>query len=604
MTDRVFQLSGSCNSYPWGKQGQDSLAAQLCKKTVEDFQIKDNECYSEMWFGDYPDFPARVLKTGDLLKDVLDKNKETLLGRKVIDQLDGQLPFLPKILSIAKALPLQIHPNKDLATKLHAKDPDNFTDPNHKPEIAVALSKFEVFAGFKPLDEIEALFKLPALRPFVPANTTQWTDQTLREVTRNLLKADDITVKHVEDLLSSTSKSDLGNAAYILDLLPRLQKQYTPEDPGSLVALTCMNFMTLQPGDALYIPADGIHAYLSGDIVECMARSNNVLNSGFCPPAERNNIDLFADTLTFKAHSKGDMMLPSAETVKSKTGKTRVYRPPMSEFDMLRAELGAGEEDEIRENEASGVLNPLLHAFDLPFFAPEKLIQPRPDGQGGGDEDEGIMSELEDVMLTNSFAVMVGGKEYMGLFGDLAKTLAMTIWSARDIEPGEEITISYSAAGLTSKERQESLEQIWGFDCRCSLCTAPPETLKVSNAHREEIRVLQGQVVELAQKGAFHEAVEAAERLFNLVEQEGLTEQMGGMYEVPARLYYHIGDLDKALEYTLKARHEIDGYGVPDKTGEESIKVLNGVIEHLEQEIKEKKEREADSERNDQGEEP
>jgi len=97
MTERVFQLAGSCNNYPWGKKGAKSLAAQLCKKTVKDFEIKDDEYYSELWFGDYPDFPAKVLETGELLKDVLDKNKETLLGKKVIDQLDGQLPYLPKV---------------------------------------------------------------------------------------------------------------------------------------------------------------------------------------------------------------------------------------------------------------------------------------------------------------------------------------------------------------------------------------------------------------------------------------------------------------------------------------------------------------------------
>ncbi|KAL2127049.1 hypothetical protein VTI74DRAFT_11427 [Chaetomium olivicolor] len=356
MINRVFQLTGSCNNYPWGKQGQQSLAAQLCKKTDKNFEIKDEEYYSEMWFGDYPDFPARVLKTGEPLKDVLDKNKEKLLGKKVIEELVGQLPFLPKILSIAKALPLQIHPNKELAAKLHAKDPENFTDPNHKPEIAVALSKFEVFAGWKPLSEISPLLDLPFLCHFVPPDTTTWTDDTLREVTRALLKADEATVKSIQSQLLSTPKSTLGKAAYIVDLLPRLQNQYGPGDPGSLVALICMNFMVLSPGDSLYIPADGIHAYLSGDIVECMARSNNVLNSGFCPPAERNNIDLFADTLTFKAHSKGDMVLKSEKSGKSKTGKTRVYSPPMSEFDMLRAELGAGEEDEIMESEGPGVM--------------------------------------------------------------------------------------------------------------------------------------------------------------------------------------------------------------------------------------------------------
>lgn len=78
------------------------------------------------------------------------------------------MPFLPKILSIAKALPLQIHPNKDLAAKLHAKNPEQFTDDNHKREIAIALGPFEVFAGWKPQPEIESLFDaLPPLEKFL-----------------------------------------------------------------------------------------------------------------------------------------------------------------------------------------------------------------------------------------------------------------------------------------------------------------------------------------------------------------------------------------------------------------------------------------------------
>lgn len=252
-------------------------------------------------------------------------------------------------------MPLQIHPNKELAAKLHKKDPENFTDPNHKPEIAVALSKFETFAGFKPLDKIEPVFKLEPLRQFVPSSTDKWTDDTLKEVCRNILKADEATIQKAVDGLSKVSKSDLGDAAYILDLLPRLQEQYGPKDPGSLVALTCMNFMVFGPGDAIYIPADGIHAYLSGNIVECMARSNNVLNAGFCPPGDRNNADMFCGTLTFKAHSRDDVYLPHKKSEKSKTGKTVVYAPPMSEFNMLKTQLSAGESDEISPSDGPGV---------------------------------------------------------------------------------------------------------------------------------------------------------------------------------------------------------------------------------------------------------
>ncbi|KAK1757042.1 RmlC-like cupin domain-containing protein [Echria macrotheca] len=357
MTDRVFRLKGECNHYPWGKKGSQSLAAQLHGKNDKSFSPKEDEYYSELWFGDYPTFPARVFETGELLKDVIHKNPEALLGKKVLTDFGENLPFLPKILSIAKALPLQMHPDKWLAAKLNKQDADTFGDPNHKPEIAVALSKFETFAGFKPLSQIEPLFRLPALRPFVPKDTPdKWLDQTLREVVRTIIKSDGATVKSALETLRSTPKADLGDSGhYILDLLPRLEEQYGPEDPGTIVALTCMNFMVLSPGDAIFIPADGIHAYLSGDIVECMARSDNVVNAGFCPPGERNDADLFADNLTFEAHSGGDVKLAAQESEKSGTGKTVVYKPPMREFNMFRTDLGAGEQDEIQAFDGPGV---------------------------------------------------------------------------------------------------------------------------------------------------------------------------------------------------------------------------------------------------------
>ncbi|KAK4455196.1 mannose-6-phosphate isomerase [Podospora aff. communis PSN243] len=357
MTERVFRLKGTCNNYPWGKKGSESLASQLQRKNNKDFQPKEDEFYSELWFGDYPDFPARVLETGELLKEVTDRNKEGLLGRAALEKFDGNLPFLPKILSISKALPLQIHPSKPLAAKLHAQDPENFEDPNHKPEIAIALSRFETFAGFKPLPEIAPLFRLPSLRQFAKnlPDAAAWSDKELREAVRNLLKADGKTIRDVQNALISASRDALGKAAYIHDLMPRLQQQYGPEDPGSLVALICMNFLVLSPGEAIFIPADGIHAYLSGDIVECMARSDNVLNSGFCTDEERNDADMFTNALTFVAHSAKDIMLPSQKSEKSKSGKTVVFKPPIPEFELLKTDLQAGERDQISASDGPGV---------------------------------------------------------------------------------------------------------------------------------------------------------------------------------------------------------------------------------------------------------
>jgi len=303
--------------------------------------------------GTYPDLPSYVADTGENLQDVLDRYPQQLIGDDVTSKFGHtKLPYLPKILSISKALPLQVHPNKALASKLHKENPDDFTDPNHKPEIALALSDFEAFCGFKRLGEIEALLQIPALKRFASSTDGAVTvsDSLVKKIVRNMLEADDETIKDTYKTLVSLPEADMGVAAYIPKLAKRLAEQYDESDPGTLVALVLMNYLKLKAGDGIYIPADGIHAYLSGDIVECMARSNNVLNTGFCPKAERNNVDLFCSTLSFSPHSADESILRPESFQRSQFGKTVKYAPPMSEFDMLQTDLQAG------ENEVLGAL--------------------------------------------------------------------------------------------------------------------------------------------------------------------------------------------------------------------------------------------------------
>lgn len=204
-----------------------------------------------------------------------------------------------------------------------------------------------MFAGWKPLDEIRPLFKLQPLRRFLANADAPFGDKTLRSMTQNILQASDDVVAETQNALSEITQEELGKQAYILDLLPRLQQQYTKEDAGTLVALLCMNYMVLSPGESIYIPADDIHAYLSGDIIECMACSNNVLNTGFCPRADRDNIELFSNSLTFGAHSPEDILLrtkPSPKSVRGH-GVTTVYAPPTSEFNVLRTKLSGNESE-------------------------------------------------------------------------------------------------------------------------------------------------------------------------------------------------------------------------------------------------------------------
>lgn len=349
MGPSVFQLQCTCNNYPWGRVGEASLSARLCSKTPNTGFKIENQPYAEMWMGDYPVQPAKSLKTGEELHKIVDEDKEGLLGKNVMEKFGGVLPFLPKILSIQKALELQIHPNKDLAAKLHAKNPEQFTDDNHKPEIAVALGKFEVFAGWKATPDIQALFDdLQPIKKFLPDGKTQFDNETLKQVCHKILTSSDESIKECQEELGNIPREKFGKQAYILDLLPRLQGQYSIEDPGNLVTLLCMNFLTLEAGEAIYVPADCPHAYLSGDIVECMARSNNVLNTGFCPRAKRDDIELFTSALTFSPHSAEEVMLGATKSSKGKKGQTIEFAPPMSEFNMLKTSLQA-RESEIQE---------------------------------------------------------------------------------------------------------------------------------------------------------------------------------------------------------------------------------------------------------------
>ena len=108
-----------------------------------------------------------------------------------------------------------------------------------------------------------------------------------------------------------------------------------------------MNFLNLSAGDAIFVPADAPHAYLSGNIVECMARSNNVLNTGFCPRADADSVELFTSAMTFSPHNAEEVKLGTSKTEKSINGKTSLYAPPMSEFNMLKTSLQDGEKETI-----------------------------------------------------------------------------------------------------------------------------------------------------------------------------------------------------------------------------------------------------------------
>lgn len=105
--------------------------------------------------------------SGLLLSDWLKSNRWAL-GDEVAEKFDGKLPFLFKVLSIGKSLSIQAHPTQSHARELHAHHPDKYPDPNHKPEMVIALRDFEGFCGFRPLGKIQTFVSsVPEVRSLI-----------------------------------------------------------------------------------------------------------------------------------------------------------------------------------------------------------------------------------------------------------------------------------------------------------------------------------------------------------------------------------------------------------------------------------------------------
>lgn len=78
-------------------------------------------------------------------------------------------------------------------------------------------------------------------------------------------------------------------------LVLSLEKQY-PGDVGVLAAFF-FNYVKLNPGEALYVGANEPHAYLSGDCIECMATSDNVVRAGLTP--KYRDVETLCSMLTY-----------------------------------------------------------------------------------------------------------------------------------------------------------------------------------------------------------------------------------------------------------------------------------------------------------------
>jgi mannose-6-phosphate isomerase len=322
--------------------------------------------------GTHPSNPSKDLVTQRTLLDLVQDN-QALLSQDVAERFGQKLPFLFKVLSVGKALSIQAHPDKKLAEELHKRDSKNYPDDNHKPEMTIAVTAFDGLCGFRPLAEIAHFLKtIPSLRNLVedaeasafeasikgqetstdPVADSQ-NKKALQRVFAALMNATpEAIASGSKTLVESAEKEGDAFAAgglpstsgsTLSSLVQRLNSQF-PNDIG-LFVFFFLNYVTLSPGEAMFLKADDIHAYLSGDIIECMAASDNVVRAGFTPKFK--DVPTLVDMLTYSyAPIEEQKMTPEDyayvtlnSTAYSSASHAQLYDPPIEEFSVVKTEL-------------------------------------------------------------------------------------------------------------------------------------------------------------------------------------------------------------------------------------------------------------------------
>ncbi|KAI7905135.1 phosphomannose isomerase type I [Cokeromyces recurvatus] len=362
----IYRLQCKTQSYDWGKLGDVSKVAAYAKASGTD--VNNEKPYAELWMGTHPNAPSIVMDSKNTTLQQLIKDNVELSTKPVYDQYNGDLPFLFKILSIRKALSIQAHPDKTLGARLFKEYPQNYKDPNHKPEMAVALTPFEALCGFRPLNEIAKHMEIyPELSELLGQDISEEFLTVVKD-TGNSISEEDIAHNKsiLKKVFSALMHSSQNNVTQLLaklinrlkesnandtvsQLLIRLDQQYPGGDVGVFSCLM-LNYVSMEPGQAIFLGANEPHAYLSGDCVECMATSDNVVRAGLTPKFK--DVDVLVDMLTYR--------YGSAESQKMSPIKfadhSLLYDPPIEEFSVIWTKMDADKTEKHNPIEGPSIL--------------------------------------------------------------------------------------------------------------------------------------------------------------------------------------------------------------------------------------------------------
>ncbi|KAI0382385.1 SET domain-containing protein [Hypomontagnella monticulosa] len=196
--------------------------------------------------------------------------------------------------------------------------------------------------------------------------------------------------------------------------------------------------------------------------------------------------------------------------------------------------------------------------------------------------------DVHEKINTNCFQLYVDGANesgsHLGCYPEISRfnhdcrpnvhyrinDITHTSVAARDIAPGEELSISYIELMLPREERLERLRK-WGFECSCSHCTMSDEKAAESDARLKRIEELETALEN------FNETIVTADtgaQVAELYEQEKLDIYLGQVYTRAALNYALFGEEEKARKYAKAAVEAVERESGPDAGDARAMRIL------------------------------
>ena len=337
--EHISLLKNPVQKYAWG--------SRTALQSLLDWPQPWKEPAAELWMGVHPKAPSEVKVEGGWrsLIDVIAADPVSVLGTDAAEQFSNRLPFLFKVLAADRPLSIQVHPDMRQAREGFKREnrnnipldaPDrNYKDACHKPECLCAVTRFEAMKGFRAPKDIlklmDQVFRKAPFKELDPLRKDSNSDGLKRFFT-SLMTMDEARQARVVNEAVEGAKRIAGEDRAFHWLL-ELNREY-PGDGGVLSPLY-LNLVDLSPGEAIYVPAGELHAYLSGVGMEIMASSDNVLRGGLTPKhidiPELLGIVNFTSTPVLKQRPLAD------------DNFERIYETPAAEFQLSEIVLNGNE---------------------------------------------------------------------------------------------------------------------------------------------------------------------------------------------------------------------------------------------------------------------